>query len=386
MRWSFLNNSIVPLRKFFGGAMALEKGIDQTNALINMGISSYLNYNNQRALLDHQQKWTEDMYTKYQSPEALMRQYREAGLNPYLMSEGSGGVGQIPSSPSIGAPGLSASDSGSVVGQFNQYELNAAMAGNQRAQTALNYITAINDAFIKGGYESGLSMVNQYIPGFRSLGMDSHEVMKMTRSVRISAAAKSEMDSITSEWFKKYGKESMTTNLEAVNQSIAESVGRLGLMSSQSDLNRQKVKESNSVIVRNVAEAFKLKEEGGLYHVNADTARQIQRYVVSMYASQASMLGHAEQRDSALFSSQADLLSWYESLEARGQMLSAGQIDVAQQSDYLHRLIKMTLEDLGNVIHVNGNFSWSDVNGAFNNYSESNSNFNTNQNYNMKMK
>lgn len=45
-----------------------------------------MQYNHDEAQLDRQ--FQEDMYNKYQSPEAQMRQYQAAGLNPALMYEG----------------------------------------------------------------------------------------------------------------------------------------------------------------------------------------------------------------------------------------------------------------------------------------------------------
>lgn len=46
----------------------------------------------QVASMRYSNKYNEDMYNKYSSPSALMRQYREAGLNPYaMMSPGAGG-------------------------------------------------------------------------------------------------------------------------------------------------------------------------------------------------------------------------------------------------------------------------------------------------------
>lgn len=45
-----------------------------------------MQYNHDEAQLNRQ--WEEDMYRKYQSPEAQMRQYQSAGLNPALMYQG----------------------------------------------------------------------------------------------------------------------------------------------------------------------------------------------------------------------------------------------------------------------------------------------------------
>lgn len=66
-----------------------------------------MQFNHDEAQLDRQ--FQEDMYNKYQSPEAQMRQYQAAGLNPALMYEGGVDI----NGPSGGS---SASSSGAVGG------------------------------------------------------------------------------------------------------------------------------------------------------------------------------------------------------------------------------------------------------------------------------
>lgn len=58
--------------------------------------------------------WQEQMYNQYQSPSAMMRQYKDAGLNPALMF-GNAGSGSIPSASTgpSGASGSGVSASGS---------------------------------------------------------------------------------------------------------------------------------------------------------------------------------------------------------------------------------------------------------------------------------
>lgn len=74
-----------------------------------------MQYNHDEA--DRERQYNEEMYLKYQSPEAQMRQYQDAGLNPALMYEG--GV-DINGPSSAGA----ASTSGAVGGDSptNGYE------------------------------------------------------------------------------------------------------------------------------------------------------------------------------------------------------------------------------------------------------------------------
>lgn len=74
-----------------------------------------MQFNHDEAQIDRQ--FQEDMYNKYQSPEAQMRQYQAAGLNPALMYEGGVDI----NGPSGGS---AASVSGAVGGDspFNGFE------------------------------------------------------------------------------------------------------------------------------------------------------------------------------------------------------------------------------------------------------------------------
>lgn len=58
-----------------------------------------------------QNAFSEQMYNKYLSPEAMVRQYKEAGLNPALAVEGAGSLGSM--SASSGSTGGAPSGSGS---------------------------------------------------------------------------------------------------------------------------------------------------------------------------------------------------------------------------------------------------------------------------------
>lgn len=89
--------------------------------------------NDNRADWERQNAYNLKMYQDYQSPQAQMRQIKEAGLNPYLMySNGAGGVGGITPSQKI--------DSSSV-GNPQQYNPadHFSQVGNS-VQNAMNYV------------------------------------------------------------------------------------------------------------------------------------------------------------------------------------------------------------------------------------------------------
>lgn len=87
--------------------------------------------------------WDEEMYNRYNSPSALMAQYRDAGLNPALMygQQVSGSAptsGPVASSPVSASQGPTFSDLLSMAGLKSQIEVNKAEAENLRAGARKN--------------------------------------------------------------------------------------------------------------------------------------------------------------------------------------------------------------------------------------------------------
>lgn len=113
------------------------------------------NRNFQSAEAEKARQWQEDYYTQYESPQARIRQYEEAGLNPALLYGQNIGSGTAPStsvpsgaSASVGLPSSGAGDLLSFIGQMmsmksliNKNNADAdnasADAENKRADTGL---------------------------------------------------------------------------------------------------------------------------------------------------------------------------------------------------------------------------------------------------------
>lgn len=99
---------------FMQGSAALFSGVKSLwNKITGAGVTNAqqqtMNFNAQQAELDRQfqsaeaekaRQWQEDYYQQYQSPSALMSQYRDAGLNPALMY-GQSGTSSAPPSTSV---------------------------------------------------------------------------------------------------------------------------------------------------------------------------------------------------------------------------------------------------------------------------------------------
>lgn len=71
------------------------------------------------------QQWNEDMYNRYESPEAKVRQYDAAGLNPRMAAGGN--FAQVSSASNGGAPSTSAPSGGAMAPAYQ--DINSATQG-----------------------------------------------------------------------------------------------------------------------------------------------------------------------------------------------------------------------------------------------------------------
>lgn len=113
------------------------------------------NRNFQSAEAEKARQWQEDYYQQYESPQARIRQYEEAGLNPALLYGSQVGSGNAPSTSvpagdaaSVGLPSSGAGDLLSFIGQMMSIksminnnnagaDAKRADAENKRADTEL---------------------------------------------------------------------------------------------------------------------------------------------------------------------------------------------------------------------------------------------------------
>lgn len=118
-----------------------------------------MQYNHDEAQLDRQ--FQEDMYNKYQSPEAQMRQYQAAGLNPALMYQGGVDINGPSGGSAASVSGASGGDSPTnsfeqvmgVMSQFINMITGASGIGSSVINTvnqskATNSTVALQDADI----------------------------------------------------------------------------------------------------------------------------------------------------------------------------------------------------------------------------------------------
>lgn len=355
--------------------------IDPATAIIaSSALSAGLNYFNtsqsnsqSSAEASRNRKWQEKMYNQYQSPAAMMRQYREANMNPYLAGQDSlgQGFGFSPSQPDIRP--ADASSLANVGRDFVNMQANSIASADQKTRQFTDILSKVTDVVNQFGSQQGELLLNSFRPQLRALGYDNVTVDNLFSPVFAQSSAMATIQQVEADWQKEYGSQLRSTNLMKLDQETSEIVARIGLMSSQSALNRQEIRELSTRMARNIAEAFKLKKEGDYYQISADTAKQIQQYVVSQYVMNNGLLGLQFKNGDldykthlSHFNSESGVREFLDSDAAAAKKRAATEFDVEERSDYTHRLLQMSLDDLGKVFHVVGGFNWSNLGGTMN--------------------
>ena len=195
-----------------------------------------MQYNHDEAQLDRQ--FQEDMYNKYQSPEAQMRQYQAAGLNPALMYQGGVDINGPSGGSAASAPGASVMG---VMSQFMNMITGASNIGNQvmqvKNQTAETKATVEEKRAHADNLEAdteGKRIGNQITAAF---GM-AHAY---------------------------YENKQLAASIKQTYQNIRESVSRIDLNNSTIEVNGEKIQVAKSEAELNWAKAnlTKFTEEQG---------------------------------------------------------------------------------------------------------------------------
>ncbi len=206
-----------------------------------------MQYNHDEAQLDRQ--FQEDMYNKYQSPEAQMRQYQAAGLNPALMYEGGVDINGPSGGSAASVSGASGGDTPTnsfeqvmgVMSQFMNMITGASNIGNQvmqvKNQTAETKATVAE----KRAHADNLEADTEG----KRLGNQITAAFGMARAF--------------------YENKQLAASIKQTYQNIRESASRIDLNNSTIELNGEKIQVAKSEAELNWAKAnlTKFNEEQG---------------------------------------------------------------------------------------------------------------------------
>lgn len=210
-------------------------------------------------------QWEEEMYNQYNSPSAMMRQYKEAGLNPYLVGQDPVGSGMSSSAPmsGAGASGLSPGTPPQFMPDFSPiagigrdvmqaFGIHAQIA-NQEAQAKEKLWSTAADIYYKFGYkdfkqfadqnglfhkDSGSSMFEQLITG---------QIMKENQE--------SYHLQVQSSLIENYEKPKAEKMIEQLDKILSQMDQQIELLKSQKNLTDKEAYRVGSEIARNLAAA-----------------------------------------------------------------------------------------------------------------------------------
>lgn len=206
-----------------------------------------MQYNHDEAQLDRD--WNERMYNMYQSPEAQMRQYQDAGLNPALMYQGGVDINGPSGGSAASVSGASGGDSPTnsfeqvmgVMSQFMNMISGASNIGNQVMQ--LKNQTAETKATVeeKRAHAANLEADTEG----KRLGNQITAAFGMARAY--------------------YENKQLAASIKQTYQNIRESASRIDLNNSTIEVNGAKILVAKSEAELNWAKAnlTKFTEEQG---------------------------------------------------------------------------------------------------------------------------
>lgn len=232
-------------------------------------------------------QWEEQMYNLYNSPSAMMRQYKEAGINPYLADGlGSGMSSSAPMSGS-GASGLSPgqppgympdfSPIGNLGAQLPQALGIMADVANQEAKTRQTNVQTFKDLYYGVSPQAAYKFAD-------SVGLyddrQNHPVSLLEQQM-VGQIMKENQESaylqVQSGFIENYEKPKADKLIASLDKQMAYLDEQINVAKSQKDLNEAYGRRVGSEIVRNMAAA-------GVDIANARTINGLRELVVNSAA------------------------------------------------------------------------------------------------------
>lgn len=216
--------------------------------------------------------WQEKMYNKYYSPQAMMRQYEDAGLNPYMLGQNNGGVGQsaMPTSPVASVnPVNPLSGTDSAINSILQQQQLSINAKSAQADFAMKLATAFSEAYKVGGKKGVNQLFSVLEPAIANVDFDEGVFAKEAKSRIYNMDMNSLLTEFQYETGKNYTPQQKKLEFENLAAQTKQLFNTIELQGSEIVLNKAQANVTSSQIAKNFAEAFSAKKVGDYYEVNA---------------------------------------------------------------------------------------------------------------------
>lgn len=231
-------------------------------------------------------EWEEYMYNMYNSPSAMMQQYRAAGINPFLA-----GKAEIGSPMSSSAPMSGAGPSGSVVPAPTQYMPD--FSGIERAGSAFMQALGVKanianqeaeakqklwDTADKVYYHFGADAFKDFAKQNNLFAPDNVSGSSLYGQYLVGQIMKENQESyllqVEAGFKENYSKPQAEAYTNVLMKQLAYMDQQIATLKSQEDLNYATGKRVGSEIARNMAEAMRAAAETG-------TINMLRQYLVS---------------------------------------------------------------------------------------------------------
>lgn len=279
----------------------------------------------QSAEAEKARQWQEDYYNQYESPQARIRQYEDAGLNPALLYGSQLGSGSAPStavpsgdSASVGLPSSGAGDLLSFIGQMmsmkslinkNNADADnaAADAENKRADTGLKNLqkewnpmlfqsevhkNEANAANLLAGVKVAEEQVNKLIADQNFIGSQIN-LNEQQAQLILQQCSKTAIEA-ANERLKSAG---IKANNRLIAQQIYTEIAKTALTEAEEYLTNAKINETNANTALVSQKAISESVEAAIR----------QKYGVTMNANGWALAGRALRGASDAFD---DLWNW----------------------------------------------------------------------------
>lgn len=234
---------------------------------------------------------------KYNSPSAQMKRLQEAGLNPYLLSQHENLIapGASPATAGHGMQGVPS------VQQANLQPLNFDSIGRQVSQLLAvgseikrndaESFSKIVDALPKLGESLGWDNARKAAKDMLGMfGISNSQRERQLEGIINGIELENRSKAVKASLDEQFGVRDANQKWALGEQALSESFARIGKMSSDAKVNDQQINKLASDIIRNVADAWKLRKEGEKFVADAKTVNALREFVVSQAKSTAQQM------------------------------------------------------------------------------------------------
>lgn len=203
-------------------------------------------------------EWSEDMYNKYYSPQAIRNQMLEAGINPAINGQ-SVAPANMPSpsltgSPALGFPHIDFGANEAINAYLNSSSISA-QNQSYRAQSIENLVRAGTMIAKDLGEGVARDYFRTMLPTVVSDQKEQFNVQRLMDGQLMAVSVSNQRAKLEFDLRQRFGEKQTMAELDKLDQWITESVSRIGKMASDSKLNEANINKVASEIANNLASA-----------------------------------------------------------------------------------------------------------------------------------